>query len=69
MLADIERRQALVELLAQPDAPDMKRGHRLRLAGRPDRHQLLPMLAAAYVQSRLLELRACEEDAVAEIAH
>jgi hypothetical protein len=52
-----ERRQAIVELLSIPDPPDLHRSHRVTVDGSPDRHQLLPSLAAAFVQSRLLELR------------
>ena len=57
MRMDMERRQALAQLLAQPDDPDLQRGHRVLLDGRPDRHEMVPYLAAAYVQSKLLELR------------
>lgn len=62
MNADLERRQAIVELLSIPDAPTLRRGHRLVLPGRPDRHQLLPFLAAAFVQRKLLEFH--ERDTV-----
>jgi hypothetical protein len=54
---DIERRVALAELLARPDPPDLRCGHRLLLEGRPDRFERLPYLAAALVQARLLDLR------------
>jgi hypothetical protein len=57
MAPDMERRRALVELLARPEALDQRRRHRLILEGRPDRHQQLPRLASAYVQAKLLELR------------
>jgi hypothetical protein len=56
MEADIERRQAIYELLAQPDPPDLHRGFTKRLEGKPDRHRLLPHLAATFVQAKLLEL-------------
>jgi hypothetical protein len=55
--SDIARRLALYELLTTPDPPDMHRGHVPRLEGKPDRHQLVPRLAAAFVQSKLLEMR------------
>jgi hypothetical protein len=61
---DIERRQAIVELLSMPDSPDLHRSHRLTVEGRPDRHQLVPQLAAAFVQARLLDLR--EREALRE---
>jgi len=57
MQTDIERRQALCELLSLPDSPDLHRGHRRMLEGRPDRHQLVPQLTSAFIQAKLLELR------------
>ena len=54
---DIARRQALCELLMTPDPPDLHRGFVMRLEGKPDRHQLLQQLAAAYVRVRLLEMQ------------
>jgi hypothetical protein len=48
---------ALCELLTTPDPPDLHRGHVPRLEGKPDRHQIVPRLAAAFVQSKLLEMR------------
>jgi hypothetical protein len=54
--ADLSRRQALYELLAIPDPPDIHRGHVLRFQGKPERHRLLPQLAAAFVQAKLLEI-------------
>jgi len=48
---------ALCELLTTPDPPDLHRGHVARLEGKPDRHQIVPRLAAAFVQSKLLEMR------------
>jgi hypothetical protein len=56
MQPDIERRQAIAELLSLPDGPGLHRSHRLTVEGKPDRHQMLPYLAAAFVQARLLEL-------------
>jgi hypothetical protein len=54
---DLARRHALYELLTMPDPPDIHRGHILRFAGKPERHRLLPYLAAAFVQAKLLEIR------------
>lgn len=54
---DLVRRQALYELLAYPDPPDLHRGFVRRLEGKPDRHAQLPLLAAKFVQARLLEIR------------
>ena len=56
MELDMERRLAIAELLARPDPPDMRRGHRLRLAGKPDRYKQVALLSAAFVQSKLLAL-------------
>jgi hypothetical protein len=58
MNSDLVRRQALYELLAEPDPPELHRGFVLRLEGKPDRHAQLPRLAATFVQARLLEV--CE---------
>jgi hypothetical protein len=57
MDSDINRRFALCELLAMPDPPDLHRGNVLRFEGKPDRHEVLPALAAAFVRGKLLELR------------
>ena len=57
MDSDLARRQALYELLAEPDPPDLHRGYVRRLEGKPDRHAQLPLLAAKFVQARLLEIR------------
>jgi hypothetical protein len=57
MQLDVERRLAIADLLAQPDPPDLgRRGHRVRVEGKPDRFNLVPMLAAAFVQQKLLTL-------------
>jgi hypothetical protein len=56
MRSDLERRQALIDLLSMPDSPDLHRGHRLTFEGREDRHHLAPGLAAVFVQTKLLEL-------------
>jgi hypothetical protein len=56
--SDIARRQALYELLTTPDPPDLHRGFVLRLEGKPDRHQLLEQLAAAFVRAKLTEIQA-----------
>ena len=57
MQRDIERRQALCQLLSLPDAPDLRRGHRRMLEGTPDRYRLVPQVTAAFIQAKLLELR------------
>jgi hypothetical protein len=54
---DLVRRQAIYDLLAEPDPPDLHRGFVRRLDGKPDRHAQLPLLAAKFVQARLLEIR------------
>ena len=57
MYLDIERRLAIADLLARPDPPDLaRRTHRLRLEGKPDRFEMVPRLAAAFVQRKLLFL-------------
>ena len=57
MLAmDVERRQALIELLSLPDTPELKRGHRRTVEGREDRHLMLRDLAASFMQWHILEL-------------
>ena len=54
---DIERRLAITDLLAQPDPPDLvRRGNRLSVEGKPDRFDLVPQLAAVFVQRKLLSL-------------
>jgi hypothetical protein len=62
---DVQRRLAIAELLAQPDPPELRRGHRLRLEGKPDRYALLPLLAAVFVQDKLLALSDRREHATA----
>ena len=57
MQFDIERRQAICELLSLPDTPDLHRGHRRTLEGAPTRFQLVPQLTATFIQAKLLELR------------
>lgn len=47
---DSERRQALIELLAIPDDPAIRRGHHLTIEGRADRFALAHFLAASFVQ-------------------
>jgi hypothetical protein len=56
MQPDIERRQAIIDLLAKPDSPDIHRGHRLTIEGRSDRYSLVRELAAVFVQTKLLEM-------------
>lgn len=52
----IERQHAIIELLDQPDDPDLHRGHRLTVEGRADRYRLVPYFVSAFVQAKLLEL-------------
>ena len=57
MELDVERRLAIADLLAQPDPPDLgRRGYRVRVEGKPERFNLVPVLAAAFVQQKLLTL-------------
>ena len=56
VMLDMERRLAIAALLAQPDPPELRRAHRLRLAGKPDRFELVPQLSAVFVQAKLLAL-------------
>ena len=53
----LERRIALTELMAVPDPPELRRGHRQRFEGRPDRYELLPTLAMLFAQTRLIEFQ------------
>jgi hypothetical protein len=53
----LERQQAIIELLDQPDSPDLRRGNRLTFDGRPDRYRLVPYFVSAFVQARLLDLQ------------
>jgi hypothetical protein len=53
----IERCQAIAELLAQPDPPELRRSHHLKLAGKPERYELVSTLAAAFIQTKLLDLQ------------
>jgi hypothetical protein len=61
MYPEMARRQALAELLALPDSPDLRRGFRITVEGRPDRYDQLPYLASVFVQAKLLELRERDE--------
>jgi hypothetical protein len=57
MQLDVERRLAIAELLSQPDPPELRhRGSRLLLEGKPDRFDLVPLFASAFVQAKLLAL-------------
>jgi hypothetical protein len=51
----LRRRQALVELLALPDTPDLRRAHHLTVEGRPNRHEVIAELAAAFIQRHKVE--------------
>ena len=54
--SDMDRRQALVDLLSRPDSPDLHhRGNRITVEGRSDRYLMLPYLAATFVQAKLTE--------------
>jgi len=55
-MTTVERRTAIAELLAKPDPPELRRGHRLRLHGKPERYSQIPILSACYVQAQLLAL-------------
>jgi hypothetical protein len=57
MQVNIERQQAIIDLLSLPDTPDLHRSHRLTVEGRQDRYQMLPHLAAVFVQAKLLDLQ------------
>jgi hypothetical protein len=57
MPIDAERRHALVALLSLPDSPDLRRGHRRTVEGRPDRFEMVPHLASTFIQAKLLEFR------------
>ena len=54
--SDLQRRQALLQLLSLPDAPELRRGHCLTVEGRADRHQLVHKLANSFIQHYLMEL-------------
>jgi hypothetical protein len=54
---DIARRIALYQLLALPDPPELHRGNTRRMDGKPDRHEMLPLLAAAFARGKMLEFR------------
>jgi hypothetical protein len=56
LMLDMERRLAIAALLAQPDPPELRRAHRLRLPGKPERFELVPRLSAVFVQAKLLAL-------------
>jgi hypothetical protein len=63
---EIERRLAIADLLAQPDPPDLgRRGYRLRVEGKPERFDLVPQLAAVFVQRKLLSLHERRAEGVA----
>ena len=55
-MLDMERRLAIAALLAQPDPPELRRSHRLTLAGKPERFELVPQLSVVFVQAKLLAL-------------
>jgi hypothetical protein len=55
MTPDLTRVNAFTRLLAKPDPPELRRGSSLRLEGSPERFKMVPLLAAAFRQQRLLE--------------
>lgn len=70
MQLDIERRLAVAELLAQPDPPELRRrGHRIRLEGKAERFDLVPQLAAVFVQAKLLALHERRREADTTTSH
>ncbi len=54
---NIARRVALYQLLALPDPPELHRGNTRLVDGKPDRHNMLPLLAAAFARGKMLEFR------------
>jgi hypothetical protein len=57
MRFELERRQALMELMETRDEFDNLRRHRMTFEGDPDRFTtLIPHVMSAFVQGRLLEL-------------
>ncbi len=57
MDSNMTRRVALYELLAKPDPPELHRGHVPLSEGKPDRHAWVPVLAEAFVRTKLIEIR------------
>jgi hypothetical protein len=64
MESDMIRRQAIAELLAIPDTPDLRRGHRITVEGRPDRYRQISYLASVFIHTKLVALH--ERDSVAD---
>jgi hypothetical protein len=57
MKLELERRQALMELMETTDEFDKLRRHRVIFPGDPDRFTtLIPHVMSAFVQGRLLEI-------------
>jgi hypothetical protein len=57
MRLELERRQALIELMEITDEFDKLRKHRVTFTGDPDRFTtLIPHVTSAFVQGRLLEI-------------
>lgn len=54
-LTDRERTEAVIALLAQPDPPELTRGHRSLCGGAPDRARRWAYLPTAYVQHQRSE--------------
>lgn len=57
MESDMIRRQAIADLLAIPDAPDLRRGHRITVEGSPDRYRQIQYLASVFIQTKLVALQ------------
>jgi hypothetical protein len=54
---NIARRVALYQLLELPDPPELHRGHQRLMDGKPDRHDILPLLAAAFARGKMLQFQ------------
>ncbi len=54
--SELDKRQALIDLLAMPDSPDLRRGHHVTIEGRSDRHRIVPHLAAMFIQQHMVEM-------------
>ena len=55
MHLDLERRQAIIDLMAIPEKFDPLRTNHLTLPRRPERYRQVPQLTAVFVQAKLLE--------------
>ncbi len=64
--SQLDKRQALIDLMALPDSPDLRRGHHVTIEGRSDRHRIVPHLAAMFIQQHMIEM---EERVTSEFDH